>query len=62
MNLYQLEIDRDRAAVVHKFDIDTRVSDIWAKAILRNKELIPLYYKMLKVETSPPLSECRMIT
>jgi hypothetical protein len=24
------------------------VSDIWAKAILLNKELIPLYYKMLK--------------
>jgi hypothetical protein len=64
VNLHELQIDRDRKAgkysanlsnnmfvpneVVHKYDIDRRVSDIWSKAIMSNNKLIPTYYEMLK--------------
>lgn len=47
VNLHSMELDRDRRAVVKKFDIDRKVSDIWAKAIIKRKDLIPIYFDLL---------------
>lgn len=47
INLLSMELDRDRRAVVKKFDVDRKVSDIWTKAIVKKKSLIPIYFDLL---------------
>eukprot|EP01113_Clastostelium_recurvatum_P005596 TRINITY_DN124_c1_g1_i5.p1 TRINITY_DN124_c1_g1~~TRINITY_DN124_c1_g1_i5.p1 ORF type:complete len:1182 (-),score=354.74 TRINITY_DN124_c1_g1_i5:261-3785(-) len=47
VNLNEVELDRDRRAVVKKNDIDRKVSDIWTKAITKRHDLLPTYYDLL---------------
>lgn len=62
VNLKDMELDRDRRAVVKKgmnsclfgtliqkstAEIERKISDIWTKAILQRKDLIPVYFDLL---------------
>ena len=47
VNLLQMELDRDRRAVVRRNDIEQQVSKIWTTAILQRKDLLPIFFDLL---------------
>jgi len=47
VNLNQMELDRDRRAVVQKHDIENKVADIWAKSIVIRQDLVPIFFDLL---------------
>ena len=52
VDFFQLKIDRDRRAVIHRSDIDHQVSGMWVRAIEQRPDLIHRYYQLLQEDKS----------
>jgi len=52
VDLHNIRLDRDRAAVLRKSDLEHQVSSMWARALHYRPELLPQYYELLSSEKS----------
>lgn len=52
VDFFEMRLDRDRAAVLRRSDIDHQVSSMWARAVIKNPDLVPRYFELLSAENA----------